>query len=164
MSKRRFLTSFRNRKKIETQWTADFATGEITTAAAGIGAASWVVPADYQDTATLEPGGTTLLRIRGWLAYRATVIGCYVRMGIWASQSDSTGITGTHDPSALAGVINGELLWWMGDIAPIDTSRRLEIDVKAKRKLENHYIHFTIAPVAQAVAWVAGARLLLRNV
>lgn len=46
-------------------------------------------------------------------------------------------------------------------MVPIDTARHLEIDIKAKRKLENDYIYFSIFAVAQSVTYVSNFRVLL---
>jgi len=150
-----------------TQWTGDFTNVVTALPAATIGTLQLVVPGDYQDTATVEPGGVTLLRIRGWLNVTTALNNSPFWAGIYVSESTPfTGAGTDTDPGVFAGIINGDLVWWnMGMVhaAPEDPYR-IEIDVKAKRKLESENVTFRILSGANALTYVMGARCLLSAV
>lgn len=151
-------------RKALTRWTGDFSIAETTTAAGAIVYNDIVTTTDYEQTVTLEAAGPTLVRIRGSLSYRATIVGAIVTAGIFHHDDQINPTLGSvYDPTVFESFKEGELMWWFIDIAPIDTTRRIEIDVKAKRRLRDHNVTFVLRATAQGITWVYGGRALLRG-
>lgn len=119
-----------------------------------------VFVSDYQQSDTLEPDGATVVRVRGFAFFDATVlsgsqagtisIGC--SLGIVAA-AEGLGIT-TFQPALVGNLIRNEWLWtyqtlWFfnpgataANSQPIDQLLpSVEIDVKAKRKLQDENLY-----------------------
>jgi len=123
---------------------------------------------DYEQGATLEPGGCTLLRIRGDIYFYSATVGALYFAAIYVMASDlNPTVGGDNDPTVVRGLITGDLLWMRSGLAPLMTNgenRLVEIDVRVKRKLESEHVVLVVAAEAQTVLWGFHARALLRTV
>lgn len=66
-------------------------------------------------------------------------------------------------PNTQAGLITGDCLWQDAIMVPIDTPRYYELDLKAKRRLENDRVVFVLAAVAQTVTYMGTWRTLIKG-
>lgn len=159
MARRRFRGSTRKGSRLPVRWTGDLLLAEDTVAAAATDANAIVVPADYEQSTTMEQSGVTLLRIRGTVLLRATVTGALAYMAIFAVHENAP----INNPNTLAGFIDSNCLWRSVTMVPTDTVHRLELDVKAQRRLQDDQLVFAISAVAQTVTYSFGLRCLLRG-
>lgn len=162
--RRRFVPSRRGaRKGPARRWTGELVQAENVTAAGTLTQSVIVATADYRQSTTLEAGSVTLVRIRGQLTARATVIGAVASFGIWAlDESEGATFNVNADAGAAAALFDGTLLWaWHGIVPSPNDVMRLDIDIKSKRRLQGTQIVFTCASRAQATTWVYAARALL---
>lgn len=162
--RRRFLgrRGFTRRPLRPRRWTGQGITAEDTVAAGVSDVFEIVVPSDYAGGTTagaVEPGGATLLRIRGTLNVRATVIGGVAFMYIAVAGANET-LAAATDAST---IISGDMLWTYHLMVPVDTTREVEIDVRSKRKLENDRVVFVITGVAQTITYTANFRALIAS-
>jgi len=119
-----------------------------------------VAPGDYQAGQVAdqtEPGGATLLRIRGQVDLRAAAAGGVALMAIFK--------LGALEPSpimttALA-LTSGDVLWEEMVMVSSTVPTHVEVDIKAKRKLENDAVVFSIFSVAVATIYFVNFRALL---
>jgi len=154
---------FRPRRKFgsrgKRRWTAQLLDGS-TLSTTALGASAILTTADYAQNANLEPEGPTLVRIRGDFWFEATVATAFsVYAMVFVADSDSGLSTGGHgDPSVFQNLIDDNILWWQSFRCPARTlathpngMQRLEIDIKAKRRLKDDSVWLT------AIAANAGA-------
>lgn len=132
---------------------------EDTVAAGATDANAIVVPPDYEQSTTMEQSGVTLLRIRGTVLLRATVVGALAYMAIYSVHENAP----VNNPNTLAGFIDSNCLWRSLVMVPIDRPMRIELDVKAQRRLQDDQLVFAISAVAQTVTYSFGLRCLLRG-
>lgn len=147
---------------VPVRWTGDLSSGESTVAAGAATATDIVVPADYEQNATLEPGGITLVRLRLSIGLRATVVGAFCHMGVWVIGAAETAPT----PSTFAALMSGDCIWWDTRFIALQanaTPEHVEADIRAKRRLENDRVVFVLSAIAQNVTFVLGARALLKG-
>jgi len=121
-----------------------------------------IIPADYQQQATLESGGATVVRVRGWFSARATVIGGIVGVTIFVRDDDeAAGIGLANIPLTLEGdLASGQILWRYSTQVPIDV-RQVEFDIKVKRRLQDSRITLAVASYGQTTLWHYSARALI---
>lgn len=141
------------------RWTGDIATLEDTTAAGVTDATAILVPADYEQSATMEQSGVTLVRVRGEVNLRATVIGGLAFLGLYVVSE----LSPVNNPVTFAGFIDSQCLWRDSVMVPVDTSRHIAIDVKAQRKLKDDQVVFAISSVAQTITNQYAFRCLIRG-
>lgn len=154
------------RRAIPLRWTGEGTTAANTTAAGAITTSEIVATTDYEQSSTLEEGGVTLVRLRGWFGCYCTTIGaiCAVHIvAIDASEDVSSG--SSNSPLSLEGDLrNGQVLWRWGTIlAPVNDSKMVEFDIKAKRRLQDTRIMLVVASFVQTTTWTYSARALLRG-
>lgn len=107
----------------------------------------------------MEQSGVTLVRIRGSVNLRATVIGGLAFLGVYVVSE----LSPVNNPNTFAGFIDGNCLWHKVVMVPTDTSRYVEVDIKSKRRLIDDQIVFAISAVAQAVTYNYAFKTLIRG-
>lgn len=158
-------TSFRGRNvrpRVPTKWTGNGLLVEETVAAAAQAETEVIGLADYVGGLTVgnvEAGACTLLRIRGQLSVRATVVGgiglfALIRLG--SNEVAQSLLTQNQ-------ITSGDMLWSYQVGIPVDTVHVYDIDVKSKRKLEDDRIVFVRRAVAQSVTLFWNFRALMRS-
>jgi len=158
---RRHFRGRLSRPRFPTKWTGQQQSAEATVAAGAQTDIIVVAASDYEGgsvSGNVEAGGCTLLRIRGTINVRATVIGGLAYMALYTA-----GVGESVTLNSAAQIASGDTLWHDLIMVPIDTSRHIEIDVKAKRLLENDAVIFSIRAVAQTVTYCGQWRALLKS-
>lgn len=159
---RRFSSRRRGfRRRLPLKWCGNGLTAEDTTASGTQDSMQLIEPNDYRGgtTGNVEAGSCTLVRIRGQVSFRATVIGGLAYMGVYAIGASE----GVPDPSTTGGQVSGDMLWSTIEMVPTDTSRKLEVDIKAKRRLEDDQVIFVIKSLGQTLTWAANFRCLIAS-
>jgi len=82
-------------------------------------------------------------------------------MAIYASDENFAAFGASHDPAVFAQWIKGDVLWAEKRVVPIDTVHVINVDVKAKRKLEDTSVLFVLTAQAQAVTSFVALRCLV---
>lgn len=120
-----------------------------------------VVPNDYRGgtSGLVEPGGCTLLRIRGELDVMAAAVG-----GAWAAYvsvigNDETAF-GAFNPES---IWSGDILWQDAGLTPNGLPLHREIDINVKRRLENDKVVFVITSATVALTYLFNFRALIRS-
>lgn len=163
--RRRFRS--RGRRRLPLRWTGDQPAAVVAIAAGTLAFTSIVVPTDYEQSATMEQGGATLVRVRASIALVATVVGSVAGVGIFhADEAVNPVFGGNYDPLVFSQLIRGDVLYFrrllVGAVDPI----AWEIDVRVKRKLQDSQVHLVVAVPAASAGDVTGtwsARALIRG-
>lgn len=144
------------------RWTADQSTALAAVVSPNLGFLTVVVPGDYEQSATMEQGGVTLLRLRGNLNCVNSVANADVALGIWVGDEGLAPVFGANfDPFLFSQLIRGELLYHRRLIVGT-TPVNIEVDVKAKRKLSDSSIHMVLGTLGPGTLTVsASGRALL---
>lgn len=100
-----------------------------------------------------------MLRIRGAISLRATVVGGLALMCVWALGENET----PRVLNTASAFYSGDVLWWDTRMVPTTEPVHYEIDVRAKRKLENDSVWFSIFAVAQAITYAGHWRALIQR-
>lgn len=156
--RRRGRSSGRSSQSIARRWTGEGQIAETTRTAPGVDFTEIVASTDYEQSATMEQSGVLLTRIRGHLAMRATIIGGLAFVAIMVIGDTET----PPAPSAFDSLRHSELLWrWSGMVGTTEP-RIIEIDVKAKRRLDDDRVVMVIEAIGQTLIyqWVARALLI----
>lgn len=147
----------RSRTLVAKRWSGDFLLAEDTVAAAATDQNVVLAPEDYRQQASLEASSVTLTRIRGDVSVRATVIGGVAFAMVYVAHVATAGIA----PNTFAGFIDGNVLWFKVLQVPTTEPVRVELDIKARRRLENEQVIFAISAAAQTVTYMFNLRCLL---
>lgn len=145
------------------KWTGQGLAAEDSVAAAGTEGLVIVQPSDYEGgttTGNVEAGAATLLRIRGSVNLRATVVGGLAFMYIIAHGDTEPNFNAAT--SALS-ITSGDILWQDHYMIGTAEPRHVEIDVRVKRRLENDRVEWIISAVAQTIVYSANFRALIRS-
>lgn len=148
------------RPKRERRWTGDLSAAETAVAAGAQSFIALVVPGDYEQSATMEPGGVTLVRIRLAVSLRATIIGGLAYMAV-VRIGDNEALLNVN---TLQQFISGDVLWYrtvMVNIAANGGVNEYDVDIKSGRKLEADSVVFVLGAVAQTITYAISARCLL---
>lgn len=162
MARRRFFgrRGFK-RPRRPVKWTGNGLDAEVLRAAGGSDVLTIVSADDYAGgpvAGIVEAGGVTLVRIRGRINLRATIVGgvafCYI---IAHGQTEAT-----FAATAADALTNGDVLWQDHFMVPTSVPMEpIEIDVKSSRKLEQDRVVFVLTAVAQGITYTANFRALL---
>lgn len=106
-----------------------------------------VTPVDYQQSPSLEQGGLTLVRLRGWLSFSADIVTnnsgvLWMYLAIY----DFDHTAGGTSPTAAQTYIDEDIIWSGGcrvskKATGVDQARfDWDIDVKVKRRLSDHVV------------------------
>lgn len=137
--------------RIAKRWTGNVTDGQIITTAS-LQNTAIVAVGDYaQNAANLEPDGPTLARIRGFLTIDPTVATAFT---FWAAlgvydESEALGLGSAGDPSVVGNIMINDWLWWYScrfgtrTVLTSPDRVRLEIDVKAKRRMKDMNLYLT---------------------
>lgn len=149
------------RPRLPTKWAGDVNITEGTQTAGGQTATVILESADYigGTTGNVEAGGATLLRIRGAVNLRATVIGGLALLAIVKIDEGGT----FANLNTAAAFYSGDVLWYDTVMVPTDTARHIEIDVRTRRRLERDAVYFIIYAVAQTITYAGHWRVLIRS-
>lgn len=159
MARRRSRGSSRGRASlvVAKRWTGEGTTVEATTLAGTTSAAAIVSPTDYEQSPTLEQGGVTLVRMRGTISLRATVLGGICFFGIYVVSE----LSPANPPSSLAGLLDGDCLIHRSLMIGTTEPRVIEIDIKAKRRLTDDQVVLVVEAIGQTVISQFSIRALL---
>jgi len=157
----------RSRDRRSKRWTGDQNAAGGTALGAGVlGFLQIVASSDYEQSATLESGGVTLARVRGsgTIATAGVTSNDFI-MAVYVLDDGATPIaTGFADPSVFAELIRGDLLWLKRIHVPLSTEREFEFDIRAKRKMVDKQVVYTVRNIAGAgtgTVYVSARALLL---
>lgn len=139
------------------RWTGDLSAAETAVVAGNQSFIALVVPADYEQSATMEPGGATLVRIRLSVSLRATVVGGLAYMAV-VRIGDNEALLNVN---TLQQFISGDVLWYKTVMVNLTGDNQHEVDIRSSRKLEADSVVFVLAAVAQTVTYAISARCLL---
>lgn len=151
------------RSRLPLRWTGDLSASVVTQAGAGLGYLTVVLPADYEQSATMEQGGATLLRIRGEWSMRCTVAaaGC---VAVFAADEAVFPVAGgNYDPLLFSQLIRGDLLFREAYILPVGGYKTIVFDVKARRRLQDTQIHCVLSNTIGTVEYNVTGRALIRG-
>lgn len=129
---------------------------EDQVAAAATESAVVLAPDDYRQAANIEAGSMTLSRIRGHVNLRATVVGGIAFVAIFVIGENEANVA----PSAFASYITGDTLFHRAVMVSVNEPVLLELDIKARRRLENDVVVMSVSAVAQAITYQWGLRCL----
>jgi len=151
-------------KSRELRWTGDMTTALTNVPINSLSFIDLVVPGDYRQSATLEAGNVTLMRIRGIFSYKtAAVLDGMIHAGIFvhdATYNPAFGVT--LDPGLFTSFIEPNLLWHYGAIGGlVDDAFTVPIDVKVKRKMVNQNITFVCTARTQSFDFGVTGRCLM---
>lgn len=147
------------RPLVPLRWTGDSSVAEQGVAAGATSTVALVVPADYEQQATMEAGGVTLIRVRMTVVLRAITLGAFCHMAVYVIGAAET----VPLPSALAGLITGDTLWFTTRMLSVADPQWVEVDIKSKRRLENDQVVFAISAIGQNLNYALSARCLIRG-
>lgn len=153
----------RSFEKMFRKWTGQALNVEDSVAAAGTEGFVIVAPSDYEGgtvSGNVEAGSATLLRIRGSVNMRATVVGGLAYMYVICHGNDESVFSAAT--SSLV-ITSGDILWqdvyMVGTVNPV----HVEVDIPVKRRLENDKVEWIISAVAQTIVYNAQFRALIRS-
>jgi len=125
--------------------------------------------ADYASNTALEPTGVTLMRIRGFFTYMADLATQHsIFAAVFVHDADAVpALGGLMDPSGFQQVIDEQVLWWWSSIFLGEATDRdfvrMELDIKAKRRLHEDNVSLVLVGTGGAAGAVGKLTFTLRS-
>jgi len=160
--RRLFRSRGGRRSRLPLRWTGD-RSALATQAGAGLGYLSVVVPGDYEQSATMEQGGATAVRLRGDWMLRCTVA-AFGEVAVFVADEGIFPVAGGNfDPFLFSQLIRGDLLFRQLYVLPVGGYVHIVVDSKRRVKLQDTQIHMVLSNVIGTVEYAVAGRVLIRG-